>query len=228
MDTDMTDEQIFTHYINVAEILGEMFGPILEVIVHDLRKPKHSIIAIVNGHITGRTVGDGTSDLGVLRLRGELPDKIVGYENQSPSGEKLKSATLAIRNAENTLLGSFSMNLQVSYFDQFGKFIEQFISTHANTFTPKKEQFYLFTPREEIKSACQHFIVKQGLMGKPLNRAQKREAVAYLHHEGHLNKRGVVTIISEELGVSRNTIYRYLKEIEKQIHARGASDATDR
>lgn len=224
----MTDEQIFTHYIKVAEILGEMFGPILEVIVHDLRKPEQSIIAIVNGHITGRTVGDGTSDLGVLRLRGEVPDKIVGYENQSPSGEKLKSSTLAIRNAKGQLLGSFSMNLQIAYFDQFGKFIEQLISTHPHTFTPKKEQFYLFTPREEIKSACQHFLVDRGLMGKALNTAQKKEIVAHLHHEGHLNKRGVVTIISEELGVSRNTIYRYLKEIEKQIHTRGKDDATDR
>jgi len=221
MGKAMTDEQIFKHYINVAEILGEMFGPILEVIVHDLRKPEHSIIAIVNGHITGRNVGDGTSDLGVLRLRGEVPDKIVGYENQSPSGEKLKSSTLAIRNSAGELLGSFSMNLQISYFDQFGKFIEQLISTHSNTFTPKKEQFYLFTPREEIKAAVQHFLVEHGLMGKPLNKAQKKEVVAYLHHEGHLNKRGVVTIISEELGVSRNTIYRYLKEIEKQIHHKG-------
>jgi predicted transcriptional regulator YheO len=221
MGKAMTDVEIFKHYINVAEILGEMFSPILEVIVHDLRKPEHSIIAIINGHITGRTVGDGTSDLGVLRLRGEVPDKIVGYENQSPSGEKLKSSTLAIRNSKGELLGSFSMNLKISYFDQYGKFIEQLISTQTNSFTPKKEQFYLFTPRDEIKSACQQFLMEQGLMGKPLNKAQKKEVVAYLHHEGHLNKRGVVTIISEELGVSRNTIYRYLKEIENQIHHKG-------
>ena len=222
----MTDVEIFKHYINVAEILGEMFGPILEVIVHDLRKPEHSIIAIVNGHITGRSVGDGTSDLGVLRLRGEVPDKIVGYENQSPSGEKLKSSTLAIRNPKGELLGSFSMNLQISYFDQYSQFIHQLISTRTNAFTPHQEQFHLFTPRDEIKSACQQFRVEKGLLGKPLNKAQKKEAIIFLHNEGHLTKRGVVTIISEELGVSRTTIYRYLKDIEKQIHDRGTNNAT--
>ncbi|MCP4113909.1 MAG: HTH domain-containing protein [Desulfobacteraceae bacterium] len=224
----MTDEDIFKHYINVAEILGEMFGPILEVIVHDLRRPEHSIIAIINGHITGRTVGDGTSDLGVLRLKGEVPDKIVSYANQSPTGEKLKSSTLAIRNSKGDLLGSFSLNLQTSYFDQFGKFIEQFISTQSNTYTPPKEQFYLFTPREEIKSACQQFLVENGLLGKPLNKARKKEVILFLHNEGHLNKRGVVTIISEELGVSRNTIYRYLKEIETQIQTKGQNHDSNR
>ena len=44
-----TPTTIFAHYINVAEVLGTMFAPILEVVVHDLRTPEHSIIAIYNG-----------------------------------------------------------------------------------------------------------------------------------------------------------------------------------
>ena len=39
-------------------------GTDCEVVIHDLKtkEPEHSIIYIVNGHVTGRNVGDGPSD----------------------------------------------------------------------------------------------------------------------------------------------------------------------
>ena len=84
------DQDILVHYIKVGEIIAEMFSPYLEVIVHDLTNPNQSIIAIFNSHITGRKIGDGTSDIGYKKLSNELPDKIVNYNNKSPSGVELK------------------------------------------------------------------------------------------------------------------------------------------
>ena len=48
----LADREILSHYIKMGEILSEMFKPNLEVIIHDLRFPEHSIIAIFNNHIT--------------------------------------------------------------------------------------------------------------------------------------------------------------------------------
>ena len=76
------NDQIFDHYIRVGEIVSEKFAPYLEVIIHDLRVPEHSIIAIFNSHITGRKIGDGTSDIGYKKLANELPEKIVNYEDR--------------------------------------------------------------------------------------------------------------------------------------------------
>lgn len=53
----------FQRYLDLADVLGTMFASFVEVIAHDLRPPESSIIAIYNGHITVRKVGDGTTDI---------------------------------------------------------------------------------------------------------------------------------------------------------------------
>ena len=40
----LTDSEILSHYIKMGEVVSEMFRPHLEVIIHDLRFPEHSII----------------------------------------------------------------------------------------------------------------------------------------------------------------------------------------
>ena len=46
-----------------AKGIASKFGPNCEVVVHDLatNDPERSIVAIENGHVTGRKVGDGPS-----------------------------------------------------------------------------------------------------------------------------------------------------------------------
>ena len=108
-----------------------MFSPYLEVIIHDLHDPDHSIIAIFNNHITGRNIGDGTSDIGYKKLAEEIPDKIVNYKNQSPSGAELKSSSLTIRNKKNKIIGSMAFNFDLSSFTHVNEFFE--IITKPNT-----------------------------------------------------------------------------------------------
>ena len=91
-----------------------MFAPYLEVIIHDLQTPEHSIIAIFNNHVTGRKIGDGTSDIGYKKLADKLPDKIVNYNNKSPSGTDLKSSSLTIRNRKDVIIGSMGFNFDLS------------------------------------------------------------------------------------------------------------------
>ena len=47
----------------VAAGIAAQFGSSCEVVIHDLsRNPDHSIVAIINGHVSGRKVGDGASN----------------------------------------------------------------------------------------------------------------------------------------------------------------------
>ena len=116
------NDHIFDHYTRVGEIISEKFSPYLEVIIHDLRNPEHSIIAIFNSHITGRKIGDGTSDIGYKKLANELPDKIVNYENISPSGSKMKSSSLTIRDKHNKIIGSMAFNFDLAPFENIQDF----------------------------------------------------------------------------------------------------------
>ena len=52
--------------LTLAKGIASQFGPNCEVVVHDLatNDPERSIVAIENGHVTGRKVGDGPSQIG--------------------------------------------------------------------------------------------------------------------------------------------------------------------
>jgi len=219
-DPDVSSDRvdhILDHYVTVAEAVGKMMGPVMEVAVHDLRQPDSSIIAIYNGHLTGRDVGDGATDLGLRRLRGkEVPDKMIGYANQTPDGTKMKSSSLAIRDDEGALVGALCLNLDISYFEQYGKFIERLISTHESEHLDDGEDFGATTPREDIKDAIDQVRISKGWMGQSLSNDQKRTIVEHLYRQGHFKKRGAVTIMAEQLGLTRPSIYNYKNDYVDQ------------
>lgn len=44
-------------YKTTVKFLGSVLGPDYEVVLQDLSNKNHSVIAIENGHISGRTIG---------------------------------------------------------------------------------------------------------------------------------------------------------------------------
>jgi predicted transcriptional regulator YheO len=210
-------DHILQQYVRMAEAIGKMMAPVMEVAVHDLRRPESSIIAIYNGHLTGREVGNGATDLGLRRLQGEdLPDKMIGYANESPDGTKMKSSSLAIRDDDGALIGALCLNLDISYFEQYGKFIERLISTHESEHIGDKEDFGATTPREDIKDAIDQVRISKGWIGQSLSNDQKRTIVENLYRQGHFKKRGAVTIMAEQLGLTRPSIYNYKNDYVEQ------------
>ena len=51
----MTD--LLYSYTTTVKFLGSVLGPDYEVVLQDLSNINHSVIAIENGHISGRTIG---------------------------------------------------------------------------------------------------------------------------------------------------------------------------
>ena len=207
------NREILEHYVKAGEVIAEMFAPYLEVIIHDLQIPEHSIIAIFNKHITGRKIGDGTSDIGYKKLEDELPDKIVNYNNQSPSGSDLKSSSLTIRNKDDEIIGSMGLNFDLSSFVNIKEFFEMFTKTFTLDNLPKREEFFMWSVKDEIQQALNKYIASHDLQGKVLNRKDKLNVVGYMKKEGHTNKKGAISILSELLAITRPTLYKYIKEV---------------
>ena len=207
------NREILEHYVKAGEIIAEMFAPFLEVIIHDLQAPEHSIIAIFNNHVTGRKIGDGTSDIGYKKLADKLPDKIVNYNNQSPSGSDLKSSSLTIRNRKDEIIGSMGFNFDLSSFANIKEFFEIFTKTVVLDNLPKREEFFMWSIKDEIQQALNKYIASHHLQGKVLNRKDKLNVVFYMKKEGHINKKGAISILSEMLAITRPTLYKYIKEV---------------
>ncbi len=208
----MTDHELLSHYTRLARVVAEMFSPVLEVLVHDLRKPEQSIIAIYNAHVTGREVGDGATDLGLRRLAdSSVPDVLVNYANAAPDGRPLKSSTIAIRNSDGVLLGSICFNLDTSYFSEFSAFIQQFIAAEMTAVVSGGEDFNPRTPKQEIHEEISRLLLERNWQNKRLSKEDKKHIVSELKRQGIFNKRAAVSTVAKELQLTRPTIYSYLK-----------------
>ena len=209
----MNNKKIFDRYIDLAEIIGKMFAPFAEVIVHDLRDPEQSIIAIYNGDITGRKVGDGSSDLGLRRINGEVPDKIINYQNQAPNGDKLKSSTLAIRDDAGKIIGSFAVNMNTEYFSKVNMLLNSLVNTTSYDYLNEKEDYSVFSVKDKIDDAINEFMIKSGYLGKPLTTEIRNKLISGLNQRGVLELRGAISIISKRLKISRPTLYKVIKSL---------------
>ena len=105
-------------YKRLAHAIALQFGDGCEVVVHDLQSadPDHSIVAIENGHVTGRKLGDGPSHV-VLEALHAGPHKLedrLSYLTKTATGKVLKSSTVFIRDDGGRVIGIFAINFDIT------------------------------------------------------------------------------------------------------------------
>ena len=104
--------------LTLAKGIASQFGPNCEVVVHDLatNDPERSIVAIENGHVTGRKAGDGPSHVVLEALRGN-PEQLhdhLSYLTRTKDGKILKSTTIYIRDDDGAPIGIFGINYDIT------------------------------------------------------------------------------------------------------------------
>ena len=102
----------------IAAGIAAQFGDKCEVVIHDVGggHPEHTIVHIENGHVSGRKVGDGASQvvLDQFNSQNDHPKDHLCYLTRTPDGKILKSSTLYIRNRRGAVTAIFSINYDVS------------------------------------------------------------------------------------------------------------------
>ena len=128
----MTEAQL-DFYKRLAHALALQFGSGCEVVVHDLEAadPSHSIVAIENGHVTGRRLGDGPSHvvLEALHAGGERLEDRLAYLTKTADGKILKSSTVFIRDDDGRAVGIFAVNYDITILRAMGDTIVQLVGT---------------------------------------------------------------------------------------------------
>ena len=91
----MDRDEAFEFLDRTARGIAEMFGSTCETLVHDMGDPRHPILSIYNGHVSGRTVGSTLDILGTARELDEtaLVTDFVNLYATTPSGQQIKSST---------------------------------------------------------------------------------------------------------------------------------------
>lgn len=113
--TDDTRE-FLENYRNIARLLGRTFPNMgIEVLVHDLSNPSHSVVTIESGEVTGRVAGMGTTTLLVdLKRRVNLGQDKLNYE-LNIGARRFKCTTIPIVRKEFGVVGAICINIDINY-----------------------------------------------------------------------------------------------------------------
>ena len=202
----------------MAAGIAAQFGSNCEVVVHDLsRHPDHSIVEIVNGHVTGRKVGDGASHVVIEQLQTNDPEPKdhLCYLTKTPDGKILKSSTVYIRNSKGKVSAIFSINYDISKLLMVESAVRDLISTGEETQQTEPEKIV------NINDLLDDLIEQSvALVGKPvalMNKDDKVKAIRFLNQNGAFLVTKSGDKIAKYFGISKYTLYSYIdtKQDEK-------------
>lgn len=191
----------------IAEGLGAMFAPFTEVVVHDLRTPKHAILAIHN-NLSGRAVGDPATELGLARIADDdFPPVLANYPNRFADGRTAKSTSIGIKDSTGRYVAALCLNADVTLFRGFQGMLNQFCSTDGEAVAETLDP----AGAEAIRQRIDAFAMRLATTPRELKTDQRRELMQALKADGFLEVRRAMEIVSQHLGVSRATVYNDAK-----------------
>ena len=202
-------DEVFEVLKLMTKAIGSALGPNCEVVLHDMSKLEHSIVAIENGHITGRKIGDSSTNLGleVIRKPNEEGD-IHNYLSQSKDGKILKCSSMYLRDEEGKAIGSICINYNITDFMMAANVLNEFIKTDK-----KVEETFSGDINDVIETLLEEAMSN---VGKPVPFMQKEDKMKVLKY---LDEKGVFTVkrsmdrVAMFLDISKFTVYNYLEEI---------------
>lgn len=208
-----TEKEYLLDFVSrLSGALGQTFGKFCEIVVHDFGSPESSIIAIANGSLTGREVGDTLDSLGFQLLKNNPPSDLLNYRTKTKDGKELRSSSIFLRDEKGHIFGALCINVDVSTMRKAQEWIQEALGSASTTIDERFEQ----SVDEVLENLIQNAISSIGKKTADMTREDKVAIVAYLEAKGAFLIRYSVERVAELLGMTKYTIYNYLDEIRKK------------
>lgn len=196
----------------LAKGIAAQFGSNCEVVIHEIsdRSAYSSIVAIENGHVSGRKVGDGPSRVVLERLGrpGEDPQDQLCYLTRTPDGKILKSSSIYIRDNAGKVCAIFCINYDITALTMAEQAIQGMLQVDESR---KKEPARITLNVSDLLDDL--ILQADKLVGKPaalMNKEDKIRAIQFLDQSGALLITKSGDKIAKHFGISKYTLYSYL------------------
>lgn len=188
-------------------------------VLHDLRDPTNTIRAIEN-NIPGRTPGQPATGIGLARIQDpDFPEVLQNCANRFPGGRAAKSTSIGIKDTEGNCVAALCLNVDVSMLNTIVHQLSTLTRTEdqARPVVENLKQKGL----DEIRHFITEYAADRGATPQALDQEAGRALTQTLRDEGYMSVRKFVPTVSETLGVSRATVYHYLKSPDTASAASG-------
>jgi len=218
-------EYLLKFAARLSDGLAAALGKNCEVVVHDLSSPERSVVAIANGHLTGRKTGDTLDVLGFQLLKNPPKTDLFAYRTRSKDGREMNSSTVFLRDEEDNIFGALCINSDVSAILKMQELCQQALGLEIEASAEPLEiggptshinEEFEHSVEEVLQKMIENAIASVGKEIPELTREDKIAVVAYLDQRGAFLIRYSVERLAELLNMTKFTIYNYLEEVKKR------------
>ena len=208
----MTLEQHKPLLERLAKGIAALFGPACEVAVHDLTGDlESSIIAIENGQVTGRHVGDGASELvlkAIADSAGTVEDHY-SYLARTKEGRMVKSSSIYIRDDKGKAIGLFGINYDITDLIMAQRALDVAVSVEK----PENEGD-ISAITTNVADLLDRLIEEADtFIGKPvamMTKDDKTQAIKHLNDKGAFLIKKAGDKVAKHYDISKYTLYNYM------------------
>lgn len=218
-------------YTKLVEFLGLVLGPTYEITLHDVHGKNSTIVAIVNGSVSGRDL-DSPPTAMALRAVAENArdmDYRTNYNGLTSSNRPLRSSTFYIKDKNDDLVGMLCVNFDDSKFHDLSSQLFQLIhpdiymennivirSDVLESLDEEDTERFGDSMTSAADSVIEEVLSEGNIPVERLSQEEKIRIVAQLERRGIFRLKGAVAHVSRELRSSPASIYRYLAKVRQE------------
>jgi predicted transcriptional regulator YheO len=211
---DYHPHPLLLRLIPIADDLGRALGPSHEIVLHDLRHPDRSLCHLV-GDVTGRSVGAPATDvvLGALEAQGDAAENIYNYRT-AIHGRSIRSSVIFVRDGPH-IVGAFCLNVDVSVLEKMREELAKLMGVDPDQ--ADRLEVFRNTVEGLVDDLLAETLSDAGLSANTMLPEDRMRVVATLQARGAFQAKGAVERVADALGVSRFTVYGYLRRLRVPV-----------
>jgi predicted transcriptional regulator YheO len=227
MNQGISNSELVRSYIPMVDFISDIMGNNCEVVLHDLTDPEKSIVAIRNGHLSGRKLGGPLTDLvlKVIKNRSYEEQPYVANYKAMGSKRKFRSSSYFIKNLEEQIIGVLCVNIDIEPYICVKAIMDSLTAIKPlGVPAPEPEEGqqsfggsnggadekFFSSIDDMLDSMIQEEISIANFVPARMTVGEKVEIVYRLNEKGTFQLKGAVAKVAKAFGVSEPTVYRYL------------------
>jgi len=213
--------KILEPYMTLVDFIAEFLGENTEVVLHDLTDWHHSVVAIRNGHISGRKVGAPITEVSLKIIRSQIHKEVPFIYNDKGIAKKkdhIRSASWFIKDDDDSLVGMLCINSDCQELIMARNILDKMIKApenHNNISVEVKKNDNL-DAKTLVDNNVSNILRSNGKKISQLTKDEKVALVGKLQAIGTFSVKGTVWYLADRLEVSLPTVYRYITMAKKK------------
>ena len=211
------DDLTLESLVMIAHGIARQFVNDCEVCIHDLQANdlEHTICYIINGHVSGRKIGDGASKIVLETLealkKGDNVSDHLGYRTHTSDGRILKSSTIFLKDESGKYRFILGINHDMTNFINAQSALSNVVENIETT----GEDIYGQIPlsvNDLLDNLIEQSVKLVGKTPALMTKDEKVKAIKFLQDAGAFLITRSGDKISQFFGISKFTLYSYIDQ----------------